>query len=218
MISDQLRFVFVHIPRTAGTSVETVLAPYARDPIGFTAHDNTILAHKHATAAELRAHVGAETWRRAFTFSIVRNPWARMHSDYHFFRDIAPALRSGFDPLECHLTDMAARHTFDGWLHACADELDICQSSYLTHLDGTLLVDFVARFEHITADFARICRCLGIHAELPRLNRTRHGDYRLAYTPAGAALVARYAARDLTRFGYTFDAPAPRPARLDHPR
>jgi hypothetical protein len=208
MISDRLRFVFVHIPRTAGTSVETALAPYARGEIDFTAHQNTVLDHKHATAAELRELVGAATWRRYFTFSIVRDPWARMHSDYYFFRDVAPQLRRGFNPMELHLTDMAAVHTFDGWLHACADQLDISQSNYLTDAHGALLVDHVARFEDITEDFARICQRLGVDAALPCANRTRHGDHRHAYTPPGAALVARYAADDIARFGYRFDGPA----------
>lgn len=212
MISDRLRFVFVHIPRTAGTSVETALAPYARDPIGFTAHQNTVLAHKHATAVELRALVGPEIWRRYFTFSIVRDPWARMYSDYHFFRDVAPRLRAGFNPVEHHLTDMAAAHPFDAWLHTCADQLDIAQSGYLTDPHGALLVDHIARFEDIATHFAQICRHLGVDAPLPRVNRTRHGDHRRAYTPAAAALVARYAADDLTRFGYRFDAPAPHAA------
>ncbi len=213
MISDRLRFVFVHIPRTAGTSVETALAPYARGEIGFTAHDNTVLAHKHSTAAELRDLVGPEIWRRYFTFSIVRNPWARMFSDYCFFRDVAPSLMPRFNPVERHLTVMAAGHAFDGWLRACADHLDIAQSGYLVDAGGALLVDFVARFEDIGADFARVCRVLDVDVALPCVNRTRHGDYRLAYTPETATLVARYAADDIARFGHTFEGrPIPRPA------
>ena len=42
MISDSHRFVFVHIPRTGGTSVETALAALSRDPVQFVARGNTV--------------------------------------------------------------------------------------------------------------------------------------------------------------------------------
>lgn len=205
MISESKRFVFVHIPRTAGTSVETALAPYARTPIGFTAHDNTILPHKHATAATLRALVGPTFWQQAFTFSIVRDPWARMHSDYHFFREVGPRLLPTFSELERWLFDHAMSADFPTWLHRSADRLDIAQCSYLHDPTGAPLVDYIARFETIERDFAHICATLGVDHRLPHVNRTRHGDHRAAYTPQAIDLVARYAAADIHHFGYGFD-------------
>ncbi|MEZ4435917.1 MAG: sulfotransferase family 2 domain-containing protein [bacterium] len=204
MISDRKRFVFVHIPRTAGTSVETALAPYARTPIGFTVNDCTVLPDKHATAATLRALVGPAFWEQAFTFSIVRDPWARMHSDYHFFRDVGPRLMPAFSELERWLCDLALTTDFPTWLHRGADRLDIAQWSYLAAPDGACLIDDIARFETIDRDFARICATLGVEHALPRVNATRHGDHRAAYTPEAITLVARYAADDLHHFGYRF--------------
>lgn len=204
MISDARRFVFVHIPRTAGTSIETALAAHARTPIGFTAGRNTVLPHKHAPAAALRDVVGREFWDAAFTFSIVRDPWARMYSDYHFFRRTGPLLMEAFSELERWLTDLALTCDFGDWLRRGADRLDIAQSGYLTDPEGALLVDFVGRFEHIERDFAAICRAIGVEHRLPHTNRAGVGDFRAAFDPDAVELVARYAAEDLRRFGYTF--------------
>lgn len=204
MISESKRFVFVHIPRTAGTSVETALAAYAREPVGFTVEANTVLSHKHSPAFELRAHVGPAFWDAAFVFSVVRDPWARMHSDYHFFREVGPRLLPEFSPRERWLTEQAGLLGFESWLRLGADVLGISQSSYLTDAAGDLLVDYVARFEHIEADFAAVCRALGVEHRLPRVNGTRRGDHRAAYSADAVELVARYAADDLRRFGYRF--------------
>ncbi len=204
MISDEKRFVFVHIPRTAGTSIETALAPYAREPVGYTVGGNTVLAHKHATAAELRGLVGDAFWASAFTFSIVRDPWARMYSDYNFFHDVGPRLLDEFSDLERWLTALALSEPFTRWLRTGADRLDIAQSSYLTDADGALLVDFVGRFETLGGDFEAICRSVGVERALPHVNGTRRRDFRAAYDADSVALVGRYAAADIDRFGYGF--------------
>ena len=35
---------------------------------------------RHLWARHLRAAVGQDAWQRAFTFAVVRNPWARLAS------------------------------------------------------------------------------------------------------------------------------------------
>jgi len=62
------RCIFVHVPKAAGTSVNKAL--YGRT-LG------------HYSATEIRDTFPA-LYRRAFTFSLVRNPWARALSAYRF--------------------------------------------------------------------------------------------------------------------------------------
>jgi len=203
MISDSHRFVFVHIPRTAGTSVETALASYARTRVTFTAHECTVLADKHASARELAAIVGA-SWPSYRSFSIVRDPWERMLSDYHFFLAAGPLLYPEFSPRERRLTDEAAEHGFDDWLHRNADHLAMSQTDYLTDESGRCIVEHILRFEALAEDFARITSLLGISCDLPCLNRTEHPSPREAYSAAGVELVRRRCAADLRSFGYRF--------------
>ncbi|MEZ4449711.1 MAG: sulfotransferase family 2 domain-containing protein [Nannocystaceae bacterium] len=203
MISDSHRFIYVHIPRTGGTSVEIALAACSRTPIGVTAHECTVLPYKHATAAELRAVVGAE-WDRYYRFSVVRNPWARMVSDYYFFRQAGPKLYPEFSPRERELTDAALRLDFNQWLHEGAAELKLCQLDYLTDEGGALIVDHVGRMETLADDFAQVCRHLGVRAELPRLNAVRRPPIAEVYDDRSVRLIERWCAADIERFGYRF--------------
>ena len=66
------------------------------------------------------------------------------------------------------------------------------------------MVDFVGRFENLTADFRSVCQTIGVSATLPAFKRTVL-DYRGYYTDRTAELVADRFARDIAKFGYVFD-------------
>ena len=82
------------------------------------------------------------------------------------------------------------------------------QTSWLEHADGRLLVDHVARFEQLGAEFAEICRRLGRpDQELPHLKRsaTDAPPYQEEYDDTAREVVAERFARDLAHWGYRFD-------------
>ena len=68
-----------------------------------------------------------------------------------------------------------------------------------------MLVDFLGRYESLPADFAWVCRRLGIEAQLTRRNRSRHDDYRRYYDQSTKAFVAEHWQRDIDLLDYTFD-------------
>ena len=73
-ICDSHRFAFVHVPKAAGESVHAA----CRDAgLRLRAMDF------HMTAMQLREECD---WDRYFSFAVVRNPWDRMVSMYHFRR------------------------------------------------------------------------------------------------------------------------------------
>ena len=89
-VSHPHKTIFVHIPKTAGTSIEAVLGMHgAKKDIGVVPYFNQELDQErlygrqlqHLTAQAIRAALGNESlFRSYFKFAIVRNPWDRLVS------------------------------------------------------------------------------------------------------------------------------------------
>ena len=62
--------IFIYILKCGGTRVEGALG----------------LPKTHDTALTRRRRVGAVDWEKAFTFSVVRHPYSKVISHYHFRR------------------------------------------------------------------------------------------------------------------------------------
>src|ERR1051325_4646004 len=68
MISHSHRCIFIHIPKTAGNSVNRVFGVGWQD---------------HKDLQRYRDELPKETFERYFKFAVVRNPWDRLLSDYN---------------------------------------------------------------------------------------------------------------------------------------
>src|SRR2546430_14424677 len=93
MISFQKRFLFVHVPKTAGNSIQSVLRDYSEDELvalrgeqdgveRFGLRNPNYKIKKHSTLAEYREALGNEQFGSLYKFTCVRNPWDRMVSYY----------------------------------------------------------------------------------------------------------------------------------------
>ena len=76
---------------------------------------------------------------------------------------------------------------------------------WISDASGTVLVDYIGRFENLQGDFDEVCRRAGLPPKrLPHKNRSSHKPYQLYYDDATAEIVARRFAKDLVHLGYTF--------------
>ena len=76
---------------------------------------------------------------------------------------------------------------------------------WISDPSGTVLVDYIGRFENLQGDFDEVCRRAGLPPkQLPHKNRSNHKPYQLYYDDATAEIVARRFAKDLVHLGYTF--------------
>lgn len=206
LISYHKQFLFVHIFKTAGTSITDGLARYCFRPestrpsnwIAFLftnwrkIHKKPI--RKHATALEIRAALDREIFDSVFKFTFVRNPWDWQVSLYHYILD---------HPENHGHEETKKMGSFRNFVFS-REKLSFTQTSCLVDESGNLLVDFIGKFENLNEDFQSICHKVGISANLPHINKSKRMGYQDYYDVETRDLTARLYAEDIERFGYTF--------------
>ena len=215
LLSHSHRFLFIHVIKTGGVSIRKALVRYAHLPwrslwrrlqgrLGLTPHDPLASLSAHATAAEMREVLPPATFDDCFKFAFVRNPWDWNVSFYHY---VCQNRRHALHTLAAGMSG------FTEFLTWRAEHARLQQKDCIVDARGTLLVDFVGRFEDLEEDFGKVCAATGVRATLPHLNPSRHHDYRLHYTERTRRLVEEAWAEDVRFFGYDFEprfGPAPR--------
>lgn len=161
------KFIFVHVPKSAGTSVTQLFSQYSsfRDlEVGGTALGESLQNEfkkrfgltKHATASEIRAIVGPELWSAYYSFGIVRNPYARAQSTFHFmkrWRGNKEMDRLKFIENMPDFKTFALSHKLK---RKQVHRLLWTQTQWLCDEAGKLLVDRVGRLESLDADLHAI--------------------------------------------------------------
>ncbi len=182
-------YIFVHINKTAGTSVGRAIGLPVKD---------------HLTAKEIIARVGKQNWNASYKFTVVRNPWDKVVSLYEYRR-------------KKNKTQIASRSiTFTEWVELTHGEnrnpfyYDNVKSfqaqvEWLKDDDDHITIDFVARFETLRADFEQIRDAIGTRADLPHLNASSRKSYKDYYTDETREIIARWYHEDIEVFAYTFD-------------
>jgi len=153
-----------------------------------------------------------EKWRKFFKFSVVRNPWDRLVSAFHFLKDGG---RNAFD----------ARFTQNN-LHDCANLSQFLkklqdpifarhilrathfrpQHHFLLGPSGHIEVDCLLKFETLATDYERLRRHIdGAAPTLSHFNRSCRRRYAGYYDIRGRRLVASLYADDIALFGYRFE-------------
>jgi hypothetical protein len=211
LISKKKKFIFVHVQKTAGTSLQQVLRDHAPDA--------RLWHGRHGHASSGIAEIGQERWKRYFSFGFVRNPWERLVSHYAMISDriseLTPEQRKEPQPFKIELWNYVLHFSrdFESFLDNCTGLIYdrncyksflFNQVDYLSDDKGELAVNFVGRFENFEADANEALTRIGIEAEVPRLNRSSRGNYRDYYSPRTRNLVAKRFARDIDMFGYEF--------------
>jgi hypothetical protein len=216
-ISHLHRTIFVHIPKTAGTSVESVLGMHGeKTDIGLRPYFNQqidrehLYGHdlQHMTAADLK-HVLQQdgVFDRYFKFSVVRNPWERLVSVFAWTNQKwAKGVELTGDEFEASVREL---HALFITARAAGQAPRVGahlwpQVHFLVDRDRKLLVDFIARHENLAADWQRIREKIGIQADLPLRMRSHHRPYQSYYSAATRAIVAEIYAEDIAALSYSF--------------
>ena len=214
IISSGRGYIFVHIPKTGGTALSLALEARAKADdilIGDTPKARARRGRlkglaargrlwKHSTLADIDGVVSGDDLSRMFLVTLVRNPWDRIVSYYHWLRQQSfdhPAVKMAkgmaFGPFLNHPDTQAA---FAAWPYP----------AYLRDAEGVERPALYVRLERVQEDLAPFEAHLGFRLDLPRANESKRlRDWRGYYSDVDAALVAELCAGDIGRFGYGFD-------------
>jgi hypothetical protein len=197
-------FVFVSIPGTGSGAVHHLLGR-RRERDSSSIADPAILDN-HATFRVLLERYGPTELARRFTFSFVRNPWARCNWWFRAHAALAPY--SSYNFHDWIRAGMPHHWVWQNASFYASQQTPLRQKPFLIdHDGGDVMVDFVGRVESFHDDIAYLARLLSIHSFASARRRillTPDGDHRRYYTEDTADLVATALADDIATFGYRF--------------
>ena len=228
MICKPYNCVFVHIPKTAGQSIEQFFMDrlgldWKEDREALYLHHNDDPARgteklAHLSAAEYVecGHMTPGEFSSSFKFAFVRNPWSRLLSEYRYRNYFH---HRSFKDFVLH--KMPSPGFDDKYRHVMP------QYDMLYDKEGNLLVDYVGRFETLQQDFDRVCEKLAIEdSRLPHRNpsdkksrdlkrklknmlfmngENRHHGLTDFYDDETRDAVADYYRKDIETFAYQFN-------------
>jgi hypothetical protein len=193
---NRCRCIFIHIPKTAGSSiVETLFGERSR----------------HIPYFEYE-RANPRKFKRFFKFAFVRNPWDRVVSTYSFLRRggmneqdrmWSAQCLSRYPDFSSFVRGWLSEENIWSWVHF------IPQGHFILNDQGTVMVDYVGRFERIDEDFAYVAHCLGRDIRLDKTNESGHRHFSSYYEEDTREIVRRVYARDIEAFNYRFEGAAP---------
>jgi len=139
--------------------------------------------------------------------AIVRNPWDRLVSAFHFLKkggmnwadkDWSEKNLAGYDNFEIFVKEWLNEDNIWKYHHFRP------QYNYITLDDNKIAVDFVGYIENITEDFKIITQKIGIQADLGKENTSKRADYQSYFNPETEKIVAEVYKKDIELLGYDF--------------
>ncbi len=180
------RFIFIHINKTGGSSIEKALK----------------LPLEHKTALEKIKEIGRARWDSKLTFTVVRNPWDKVVSHYHYrVQRNHPSLRD--NPIEFNQWVKLAYGDNDP-LYYDKPRMFMPQIKWIEDQKGNILVDEIVHFERLESELNKALNKVGVSVSLPHVKKSRHGSYRDYYNDETIEIVHNWFKRDIEMFGYRF--------------
>lgn len=184
MITDSKKLIFIHIPKTAGTSIKHSLSITNRD-VGY-----------HATHDKVKSRY-PNKWKTYFKFTFVRNPFDRVYSIFSYYK--MGKTTTSVDPNVIPATFEEFVLNLDKYLTILG--LNFNQCDYIGNE-----MDYVGKVENIDNDYKEICKRNNIEFNgLPKKRTSnRVENYRDVYTEEMVGIVSEYFKKDITKFSYEY--------------
>ena len=209
-VYEQHQLVHIHIPKTAGTAIESFFHDLGdmewgpKSWLGQQWSDGRWFEFQHLTYRELVSLTGFQ-FASFRSFAVVRNPYQRLLSDYYWH---AAPPRNRFDSLAAFLRQIPRDmdRYWDGLVRRADQDMTNLlihvrpQTQYVHDAKGRPLVDEVLRFEQLGEDLARLLKPHALTASFVRPPRPRRLSDHLGRDQI--ELINEIYALDFKRFAY----------------
>lgn len=155
----------------------------------------------HTPPLYVKERVSKEVWDTYFKFAFVRNTW-----DWVISQMFSNGIVSDVDTLsEDNIrTTYSQIKKFTRGVNWCDHK---SQHAFLCDRDGSLLVDFVGRFEKLQDDLNKACNIIGIPQEpLSVIGKSNHRHYKQYYTNNTVNIVGELWQRDIENLNFSFES------------
>lgn len=190
---DENKTIFVHITKTAGTSV-------AKSLFGYLPY--------HYTSIDYRVIYGKKAFNNYFKFAFVRNPWDRLYSAYRYLKSggwndedkkWSEANLSRYNDFNHFILDWLTPQNITKHIHFKPQYEFICDTK------ENILIDYIAYFETINEDFNYIAEQLNLDVALGTHNANPGESYKTIYSKEAIEKVRSIYKKDIELFGYNFE-------------
>jgi hypothetical protein len=219
MLSLQKKFLFIHVPKTGGNSVQNIIREFSEDRIIKNAHDHDgfeefevrndqYAFNKHSTYRDYKSQIEAPVFQELYKFATVRNPWDRMISFYfsphrriggEWDRDNFIQMLKEVRPVRRFVRDRSVLERVSiraGWGENWFARQKLDQD-----------IDFIIRFEALNEDFAQVCTRLDIpYSPLPHRNKSKRQHYSHYYDTELIELVRARFPDEIAFGNYEFES------------
>lgn len=141
------KIIFVHIPKTAGSSIENALGLLRsghENGYGYKVIDGRQVALQHLLPDGIRKIIGEEAFSRYTKFTVCRNPYNRIVSEYHWRACNKIGCLRSFDGFLDEVENVIKNNLYDN----LSDHF-IPQSDFIYDSEGNQVVDHLFRFEKL---------------------------------------------------------------------
>ena len=196
VICDDKKCIFIHIPKTGGTSIEQYISDHGRHYLRYLGIMNNRSAH-HFTAIELRKQV-YQIFNYYYKFSIVRNPYDRLLSEYYWTPIQGIGYKAGKDRsyFLYHVQNIVHNKKYFETIYH-----DHFIPQYMFIYEGKkLLVDQLFKYEDLEWVSQYLKRKLDIKRDFPLLNKTN--IQKVEWTEVQKNKIYNLYKKDFELFGY----------------
>ena len=200
-----LKIGYVHIPRTAGTSMSSWI-------IKNISGSSKLKNHQSHESASIMLK---EYPQINYFFTIVRNPWSRVVSMYRFHTNkIPPEVdlkffsndKLAFDEFKQKIKSLSFDEYLDNYIHTPTNVWYSSITPQIQWLD--LPIGLIVKYENLNTDFEKIQKLFRNNTPLPHLNKHGHlneSHYTSFYNEHSKKRVAEIYGEDIEAFKYKFE-------------